>query len=389
MTGMGAAQERLLRLMCFSLGTASIIFLALNSPSVLEGLDLLEPWWSVAFLVVFASGAILLAVGFWILPRRPLMLVCAIHAAVFVAGVALTPLASVTPLSSAPWIFNLAVLGGAGAGVALAGAAGWLYLAAASASMFWVVAVSAEPSAFATPFHVAILNTFFMTLFFCIARATWRAGRLLDEAAESAIAEARSAATVSARAAEDARLKAFVHDSVLVALLAFARSEDPADPRAAEQAQRSLDSMDALDNPPDRNPMNPSELIRALQSLATEIVPDAIFDHEGDAPALVIPPEASQALTEALGEALRNSVVHAAVPGIGVDRRVTVGVSPRSVSVLVRDSGRGFDSNQISLDRLGIRAGIIGRMERVPGGRAVVESRVGAGAAVRLEWSPE
>lgn len=386
MKPIGAAQERLLRVMCFSLGLASLIFVGLNAPSIIANITQLQPW-SAIFIALFGANALLLGGGSSKLPTRGLLLACAVHALLFAAALASTWSRPTSSPSEAPWIFNLAVLGAAAAGVAFAGFAGWVYLASVSVLLFGIAIASPDVSPFATPFHAAVLNTFFMALLFCIARATWRAGRLLDVAAESAIQEARAAATAAARAAEDVRIQALVHDSVLVALLAFARSSTSTEARAAAQAQRALDAMQSLEVASVPLPATPTQLIQTLQSLATEIAPDAIFVHEVTGDSLVVPPEVVQAFSESLGEALRNSVAHGGAPGATVERQVVATITPSFVSVIASDRGRGFDLDHVSPDRLGIQVGILGRMERLPGGAASIESRIGQGTLVRLQWT--
>lgn len=387
MTPVGAAQERLLRVMCLSLGGASILFLLLNASAISQAHTIVSPWWTIGFLTLFTASSLLLCGGGWRLPARALLRACALHSTVFAAGLATTPLALTGSLVDVPWLFNLAVLGAAAAGVAFSGRWGWAFLVLVAALMTWISAVALLTGNAPTPAHGAILNVFFMTLFFAIARATWRAGRLLDETADSAIREARSSASAAAREAEDVRIQALVHDSVLVALLAFARAESPADPRAAEQARRALVAMRDMDREPDTDPVGPAELLRALQSLATEIAPSAIFITRAEGDRLAVPPTAVQALSDALGEALRNSVAHAGAPGVAVARRIDAAVSDRGVTVSVTDGGRGFESDRIDADRLGIRVGILERMDRLPGGAARVVTRPSEGTRVELHWS--
>ena len=59
-----------------------------------------------------------------------------------------------------------------------------------------------------------------------------------------------------------------------------------------------------------------------------------------------------------------------------------VEVGPRTVEAFVRDHGAGFDLDDISADRLGVRESILGRMER-HGGSAKIR-RLEAGTEVEL-----
>ncbi len=59
-------------------------------------------------------------------------------------------------------------------------------------------------------------------------------------------------------------------------------------------------------------------------------------------------------------------------------------LSPRRISVFVRDRGPGFDLDSVPAQRRGVRESIVGRMRRA-GGRASVRSAAGAGTEVELE----
>ncbi|GAB2754743.1 ATP-binding protein [Nocardioides pakistanensis] len=78
-------------------------------------------------------------------------------------------------------------------------------------------------------------------------------------------------------------------------------------------------------------------------------------------------------------EAMVNAAKHA-----GADKIYVYAESGAArVEVFVRDRGRGFDTEQVPEDRLGVRRSIIDRMER-HGGTATVRSTPGDGTEVRL-----
>ena len=58
-------------------------------------------------------------------------------------------------------------------------------------------------------------------------------------------------------------------------------------------------------------------------------------------------------------------------------------MSDRSVTVHVRDRGRGFNVAEIPDDRMGVRESILGRLER-HGGTARVTSGPGEGTRIEL-----
>jgi signal transduction histidine kinase len=65
-----------------------------------------------------------------------------------------------------------------------------------------------------------------------------------------------------------------------------------------------------------------------------------------------------------------------------------VEVEPDTITVFVRDEGKGFDPKATPDDRRGIRDSIVGRMRRY-GGQATVRSEPGAGTEVELQLRRE
>ena len=63
---------------------------------------------------------------------------------------------------------------------------------------------------------------------------------------------------------------------------------------------------------------------------------------------------------------------------------VFVEVDGGRAEIFVRDRGKGFDTDGVPEDRLGLRHSVMGRMER-HGGRATVRSNPETGTEVRLE----
>jgi signal transduction histidine kinase len=229
-----------------------------------------------------------------------------------------------------------------------------------------------------------------------------------------------------------------VHDSVLATLLVAARGEDAASQAgtAARRALAQLDALRATDSAAaqSQEPMDAHEFVWHLQSITTDLDPDTQFDYD-PIPQAQIPADVSQALGEAMGEALRNSIRHAGGAGInstgtggagingaGIDGTGTgsagtgsigtgstaaftragdptaqvtraVHVSVRAaatgtaaIDVTILDDGIGFDPSAVDGARLGIEVSIRGRMSSIPGGHAMVVSRVGDGTRVVLRW---
>jgi signal transduction histidine kinase len=91
------------------------------------------------------------------------------------------------------------------------------------------------------------------------------------------------------------------------------------------------------------------------------------------------PSESTEALLNAVREALVNAVAHGQPPV-----SVYFEASNEQIEVFIRDRGGGFDLTEIPPDRLGVRESIVGRIER-RGGFAEIVTRPGWGTEVRLK----
>ncbi|HMR48237.1 MAG TPA: hypothetical protein PKE40_06425 [Arachnia sp.] len=95
-----------------------------------------------------------------------------------------------------------------------------------------------------------------------------------------------------------------------------------------------------------------------------------------------VPARVALALEAAAAEALRNSVRHA---GAGASREIVVQLAGDRVEVSVADDGAGFEAGMIGSERLGVRAGIVDRIERI-GGTVTVSTEPGPGTFMRITW---
>lgn len=178
-----------------------------------------------------------------------------------------------------------------------------------------------------------------------------------------------------------AELAERVHDSVLQTLtLIVNRADAPREVvRLARGQQRQL-----------REQLFPSHKIGAAGQ--TEVLSDAIgkavgqvedtfgvkIDQVvvGDAPLT----ERLGALVQATQEAMVNAAKHAEVSEVSVYAEV----EPESVTVFVRDRGKGFDAAAVPGDRHGLAESIRGRMER-NGGEVRLRTALGEGTEVQLQ----
>jgi signal transduction histidine kinase len=86
------------------------------------------------------------------------------------------------------------------------------------------------------------------------------------------------------------------------------------------------------------------------------------------------------ALVQAAREAIVNSAKHSGVGEVSVYAEI----EPDTVTVFVRDRGKGFDPEQVSTDRHGLADSIRGRMDR-HGGKVRLRTSPGEGTEVQLE----
>ena len=183
---------------------------------------------------------------------------------------------------------------------------------------------------------------------------------------------------VAARANERADIAAHLHDSVLQTLaLIQRRSHDPASVTQLARAQeRELRSWLYA------GPSGSDETLASAVTAAAHDVEDlngVVIDLvvTGDRPL----EEHGTALTRAVREAMLNATRHGRPP---VTAYVEIG--PTGVEAFVRDRGEGFELADVPEDRLGVKASILGRMER-HGGTARVRRRED-GTEVELTLPP-
>jgi len=181
----------------------------------------------------------------------------------------------------------------------------------------------------------------------------------------------------------DERIRQFrlLHDTVLSTLSAIARGG--LDHRAPEVQKRCADDADLLrglitgmayDTPTSLGAAL-AEVSRAHAELGLEVRQQ--YDSLPDG----LPPEAVEAISHAVREALNNVVKHAGTPDAWV---TATGDETGSVRVIVADRGAGFDNSSGS-GGFGINQSIRGRM-RAAGGDGRIHTWEGQGTEVELAW---
>lgn len=381
------AADRVTRLMSMALAMAGIAILTAYVELVSRQWPLLS-WSLVPGMAAVALPPVAILATFWWVRPSFLRHVWAFQAVSLLLAFLAVPMAlagSKMPTSAGPWwIGQFVIIGACAAALAWSVRFAIVYAIVLEVAVFGIaLACSADPF-FGPAAGDAMRQLFFVAMFMSLAMAIQRAGRLLDLATATAVTEARASAEADVKRASRHRVEMLVHDSVIVALLAYA-SGGPT-PTTAGEAKRALEAMRSSgDLAAKEAARTPRDLTWELQSLTTTIDPQARFDYQTDGDS-AIPGAVVAALIEATSEALRNSVRHAG-QGRPVQRQVRVVLADDEADVAVLDDGDGFDLASVVATRLGIRHGIIGRMQQTPGGAAEIRSIPGYGTTVLLRWS--
>lgn len=383
--GQPIASLRVTRLVAVSLGLGALILFVFDLSLVIGQARVFPAWWTMAASAGVVGAAVAVAVvGVAGTPRATVVAFRVLAAAMLtVALLALVALPGGS-IGQEPWPADLLVIGAAAAGAGLPVPAAVAYLVVLLGSFGAEALVIVAPTVRLETLMHLCQSLFYAALVMAIAIAARRAGRLLDLAARSAVSDAGAAAAADARRAQRRRVEGLIHDTVIVALLAFGRGVRADDDRAAREATRALVAIDELAGSaqPVDDP-TPREFAWRLQGITTDLEAQIRFDYraseEGRIPAAV-----AMAVAEAMSEAVRNSLRHAGARG-RVLRQVTAEVAEDRVRVIVLDDGVGFDPAVVDPTRLGIREGMVRRMA-LAGGRAEVVSRPARGTTVMLEW---
>lgn len=400
-----------MRRLGLSMGLGGMIMGLVTMPEILEQSRAAPGWWNpVAVALTFGGFPVLAGVS---ARSRPAVVraVSGLTAMSFLAAVVIT-FAALQPHSldeSSVWLYRMLPLGMLAAALAwpLPLSAAYLLVGAGSVALVNVYLVEqfSTMSALSALVRAFGLSTLFLWCVSCAQGAGARVDR------ESAIAGRRAAATAAstARDYERARFAALIHDAVLSTLLDASRgAEDaPAGPAPAggpmpcpgtapgevsvlrRQAQSTLDQLDEI-RVDVREPdvLDARSAVIFLRSAVHEINPGVRFATRTwpGFDDLRMPVAVAGTVAAALGEAVRNSLRHATIPGQPVHRTVTCTISAGSIRLVFSDDGAGFDVAQVSADRLGISVSILGRMRQLAGGAGFVESQPGEGTTVTLVW---
>lgn len=383
--GGGFASRRFYRILSVSLASTTLLLLGSNLSVMTAQTAVLPLAFVVTALVVLCVPSVAVLVLCFFVGRRVLRPIWGTVAlAMLVIDISLPFVISSNTIPAdmqLTWIGELSVVAGIASILAWPPERSVVYALVLGVVLFSVAVICGDGGVRSTAAGAAMRLTFFTIMFMCLAGVLLRAGRTLDDTVDQAVAEARSSAEREALRSSRRSIRMLVHDSIIVALLSYAKGA--ARSQSAAQARHALD---AIENGPVRadDDRTPSEIARLLRGLTTDLDPQAHFDasvEDGDP----YPRETARSLIDACAEALRNSIRHAEVAG-PVAREVHAFLAADSAEVVVLDDGIGFDPEAVPRARLGIRFGILDRMHAVEGGSAEVMSRMGYGTTVVLRW---
>lgn len=206
----------------------------------------------------------------------------------------------------------------------------------------------------------------------------------VDDANHNASIAAIDLARADAILRERDRVDALIHDSVLTTLLVASKANDETAQKdaqhLAEDAIHKLLTADTLLNTDES--ISISSLFSALevaihrQSELVQVEIEGSTDH-------LVPGEVADAVAESSLQALTNALNHA-----GADSTVQVFLkgTAKGFKIVVKDNGRGFRPSRVPKNRLGLRLSIVGRVQAV-GGKVFIDSKIGVGTNVIIEWS--
>ena len=386
------ATARIQKILSLAFGIGALLFGVLTYGPIQQQLTSFAPWWTVmAMTFTFAVPAAMAVCARWA-GRMTLRVLATIAAGGYaISMLTLWPALigghlAATPAT--PWLLEITAIGTSAAALAWRPWAVWTYTGGIAIVIVGDRILAGGPALAEIGLEDALYTLLFAAILSSLVLVTLSTGRALDRATYSARLEAAEAAALRAEQRERSRMGALMHDSILSTLLTASRSGERFREAAAQQARRALAEMDELTNPQNVPLFIDAEpFVWLLQGTTTEIAPDAFFEYDLSNQGAIrpFPRDVVDAVSEALGEGLRNSIHHAEKPE-GTNRAVHVQLTDHVVRVSVLDDGPGFDTDTVPARRLGIQVSISGRLGQLEGGSGIVRSRPGVGTTVVLEW---
>lgn len=205
-----------------------------------------------------------------------------------------------------------------------------------------------------------------------------------DDANQKVVEAAIQLATADAITRERDRVDALVHDSVLTTLLVASTADGKAaQEEASLLADTAIEKLTTAQNAGSKqDQISVNSLFSALEVAIRRESHSAVVEIEGTTDTLV-PNEVADAAAESALQALANAFHHA---GKAAKIEVFLKGNAAGFKIVVKDNGRGFRPSRVPKNRLGLRLSIIGRMQAV-GGKVFIDSKIGIGTNVIIEWT--
>jgi signal transduction histidine kinase len=291
---------------------------------------------------------------------------------------------SEVPLEHKPWLWWATGIASMAIGFHIPKWWAWVYMAAMPVVWFWI---RTQPSGGSAPLGDILQEAAFATLFpatvVALAQLLRSSAARVDQATILATDAAAERSRLDAVERERSRIDALVHDSVLTTLIVAANAQteeqQQAAKRSAELAIKRLEAAAVDDSKSEA--ISVLSFFQALGESILRIDPRCEVSATG-ATAKPLAPEVVAALTDATAQALSNSLAHA---GRKATRKVRLKASEREIKIVVTDDGVGFRPSRVPKNRLGLRISIIERVEAI-GGRVYIDSRIGQGTSIIMEW---
>jgi signal transduction histidine kinase len=187
--------------------------------------------------------------------------------------------------------------------------------------------------------------------------------------------EATDERTARIREHERVELAGRIHDSMLQTLtLIQRRAGDPDEVRRlVRHSERELRGWLY-------RPAQPAESLRAMVTSACAEVED---EYDVSIHLVVVGDHPASPEVEPIVQAMREAAVNAAKHSGLREFSVYVEVGADTITIFVRDRGKGFNPSAVPEDRFGVRESVIARMQR-HGGEAAIRSTKRSGTEVRL-----
>lgn len=206
----------------------------------------------------------------------------------------------------------------------------------------------------------------------------------VDQANQKSVEAAIELAKADAIQRERDRIDALVHDTVLTTLLVSSNATESAAQKEAEilatEAIQKLTEAELTRVVDEKISVN--SLFSAIEVAINRQAHDVSIVTEGSTD-VIIPSEVAAAVTESALQALANSIQHA---GSGAKIEVFLKGNETGFKLVVKDNGRGFRPSRVPKNRLGLKLSIVGRVKAV-GGKVFIDSKIGSGTNVIIEWS--